>query len=139
MRETYQMVIRQEPTLELCGMAPNGAQALAEIPALLPDLSLVDISLPDMDGFELIRQLRQQGASLPFLIVSGHSAAHFADRLEEIGVLGFVDKGEAHIALVPTILSILDKIGGYPTEAVHAQRNLPPEQVQVSHPQGIDE
>jgi YesN/AraC family two-component response regulator len=108
MRETYQLFIEAEPNLELCGTASNGAEALAEIPHKQPDLVIVDISLPDTNGFDLVRSLHEQDPSLLILVVSGHPASHFADRLAETGIQGYIDKSTAHKTLIPMIMNILD-------------------------------
>jgi DNA-binding NarL/FixJ family response regulator len=109
MRESYQLFIESEPTLEFCGAAPNAAEARAEIPRQHPDLVIVDISLPDANGFELVRSLRQLDPLLSIVVVSGHPAEYFADRLAEAEIQGYVDKATAHINLIPTILGVLRK------------------------------
>jgi DNA-binding NarL/FixJ family response regulator len=108
MRETYRLFIEAEPKLMLCGTAANAAEALVEIPRQHPDLVIVDVSLPDTNGFDLVRLLHGQDPSLSILIVSGHQIGQFANQLAEIGALGYIDKGMAHTSLIPTILAILD-------------------------------
>ena len=56
-RNAYHRLIDRQADMSVCGMAASGAEALAQIPGLAPDLVLVDLSLPDMDGFALIEQL----------------------------------------------------------------------------------
>jgi YesN/AraC family two-component response regulator len=102
-------MIASEPDLALCGAATNAAEALVEIPRQQPDLVIVDISLPDTDGFDLIQSLHEQDPSLAILVVSGHPAGHFAGSLANAGVQGYVDKGAAHKNLIPTIRSILEQ------------------------------
>jgi DNA-binding NarL/FixJ family response regulator len=108
MRETYRLFFKATSELEICGMVATAAEALMEIPLKDPDLVIVDISLPDTDGIELTRQLRQRHPSLPILIVSGHEASAFADAAAEAGANGFVNKQHTYSTLIPTIRQILD-------------------------------
>jgi len=63
-------------------VAPNGFDALIEVGKAMPDLIVTDITMPHMDGVEMIRHLSGQGAARPpaIVAVSAHSAAH-VDRL----------------------------------------------------------
>lgn len=64
------------PGFEVCGVAHNGAQALAEIRRVVPDLVLLDIHLPDIGGLELLRRMREVVPELDVLVIS---AAREAD------------------------------------------------------------
>src|SRR5512147_2266556 len=48
------------PEVEVVGTALNGKEALEKVPTLMPDLAIVDLQMPVMDGFQLMRQLRRQ-------------------------------------------------------------------------------
>jgi DNA-binding NarL/FixJ family response regulator len=108
MRETYALLINTVADFEICGIVGTGAEALVEIPRQLPDLVIIDISLPDTNGIQLTQQLRACYPSLCILIVSGHQAEEFAGHVERAGAHGYVDKHQAYRMLVPAIREILD-------------------------------
>jgi len=62
--------LEEEPTLEVVGFASNGSLALARIPQLNPDVITLDIEMPEMDGLEMLRQLRQQYPNIRVVMFS---------------------------------------------------------------------
>lgn len=72
--------------------AANGAAALAMLPALQPQVVVTDICMPDMDGLELIHQVRNRGLDPYFLIVSGHSDFPYARKAIQYNVTDFLVK-----------------------------------------------
>lgn len=107
MRETYRLFIKATSELEICGIVATAAEALTEIPQQDPDLVIVDISLPDMNGVELTRQLHQRYPELPIIIVSGHEAGNFANAVAEAGARNYINKQAAYSDLIPAIHEIL--------------------------------
>ncbi len=106
-REAFTSLVDRETDMEVCGSAATAAIALAEIPALNPDMVLVDLSLPDMDGFALIQKLRTDQPDLVCLIVSGHPPRQYEEFARLAGAVGYLDKVDSHIHLIPMIRSIL--------------------------------
>jgi DNA-binding NarL/FixJ family response regulator len=79
---------------DVIGEAADGASALAECARLRPDLVLLDVQLPDTDGFGVARELAG-GADPPrVVLVSSRSESAYRRRLAEAPVLGFVTKSE---------------------------------------------
>src|SRR5215471_14742762 len=72
MREGLAQLIEHEADLCVCAQADNAAQALAAIATQPPDLAVVDISLPDKSGLELIKDLQSMHPQLPLLVISMH-------------------------------------------------------------------
>ena len=69
-REGIRLLVARDPQVEVVGECANGREALAAVPALVPDLLFLDVQMPEMDGFETIARLdRQLGAErLPAII-----------------------------------------------------------------------
>jgi DNA-binding NarL/FixJ family response regulator len=107
-QEAYARFIDREADLVVCGAAFRGLDALRDIPLAGPDLVLVDISLPDMDGLEVVRALRADHDRLPILVVSGREARRHAQRALEAGASGYVDKIDADLTLIGAIRAALD-------------------------------
>src|SRR5690349_9759515 len=73
-------LINQETDLEVCGEATDAHQALDMVGTLKPDIALVDISLKDLNGIELIKHLKSRHARLPMLVLSMHDETLYAER-----------------------------------------------------------
>lgn len=69
-RRLVTQAIEAEPGLEVAGVAANGRIALAKIPQLNPDVVTLDIEMPEMDGLETLRRLRQEWPRLPVIMFS---------------------------------------------------------------------
>jgi DNA-binding NarL/FixJ family response regulator len=86
------------------GEAADGEEALAKTVELDPDLVLLDIQLPDLDGFEVARRLEANGASPAIVLVSSRDAADYGDLISASGARGFVPKGELTGAALRALL-----------------------------------
>ena len=78
------------------GVAYTGAEARREVEELRPDVTLVDINLGGESGFDLARQLTEDGLEAPpkVVLISTHAEADFADLIAESPVVGFVAKSD---------------------------------------------
>lgn len=79
---------------EVVGEADDGASALEAVARLNPDIVLLDVQLPDMDGFEVSRRLCANGASPQIVLTSSRDASEFGDLVGGCGSRGFIPKGE---------------------------------------------
>jgi CheY-like chemotaxis protein len=85
--------INQIPDLHVCGMAATAREALAQIPTLAVDLVVVDVSLPDMDGIQLVSELHTRQPTLRCLMLSGHQERGYVQSALAAGACGYVAKG----------------------------------------------
>ncbi len=111
MRETFCELVGAEEDMEVCGVAASGEAALATFSDTAPDLLLVDLSLPDINGFEVIRRLHDDHPTLKALIVSGHPVRQYQELAKRGGAVGYIDKVDAYHVLVPTIREVLRDAG----------------------------
>jgi DNA-binding NarL/FixJ family response regulator len=79
---------------EVVGEAEDGASALEAVARLRPEVVLLDVQLPDMDGFEVSRRLYSNGASPMIVLTSSRDASEFGDLVGACGSRGFIPKGE---------------------------------------------
>jgi DNA-binding NarL/FixJ family response regulator len=84
----------QSEGFEVVGEAADGAAALAAVAALAPALVVLDIQLPDIDGFEVARRLLEGDPALPIVLVSSRDRGDYGSLIDESGVRGFVSKEE---------------------------------------------
>ena len=106
-RSAYVRMIQRQPDLEVCGEAENASQALELIPHTAPDLVLVDISLPGMNGIELLNQLKALHPDLPTLVISGHEEALYAQLALQAGAKGYLVKAGLAEVMISAIRHIL--------------------------------
>ncbi len=89
---------------EVVGVARDGETALTETLRLAPDVVLLDIRLPDIDGFEVATRLRDAGTPSTIILTSSRDASDFGPLIAESGADGFVSKldltGDAVLALI---------------------------------------
>ena len=118
MRKGLAMTIDNEVGFEVCGQAESAEDALNEILELKPDAAVIDISLPGMNGIELVKNILHQQPNLKILIVSRHDEELYAERALRAGAKGYLMKLEAVEVLISAIKQILngnlylsDKIG----------------------------
>jgi DNA-binding NarL/FixJ family response regulator len=74
--------------------ADDGASGVAAVETAKPDLALVDVQLPDIDGFEVTRQLIAAGYGSAIVLISSRDRSEFGSLVESSGATGFVPKDE---------------------------------------------
>ncbi len=93
LREGLQRLIEQQPGYQVCGEADTAAGAIDAIVRLMPDLVMTDISLPDKNGLELIKDLQVLSPGIPILVFSMHDEMLYAERAMRAGAKGYLMKG----------------------------------------------
>lgn len=105
-RELLSMLLVREPDFQVVGEASNGAEALALAEREEPDVLVLDIGLPDMDGVEVARTLRRSLPALKLLALSIHAERHFVQQMLKAGADGYVVKTSALDELVQAIRAV---------------------------------
>ncbi len=95
LRKGLSMLINQEPDLTVVGEADTAQKAFEVMDTVKPDLLIVDISLPGIDGIELIKMVRLRNKDLLSIVVSMHDESLFAERALRAGARGYIMKQEA--------------------------------------------
>lgn len=101
-------LIEQEDGLEVCGEAGSVAEALESIQKTGPDVALVDISLEDSNGLELIKLIDDLGLKIPTLVLSMHDESLYAEHALKAGASGYVMKQAASNTLIQAIEKVLE-------------------------------
>lgn len=94
-RESLANLIAQQPDMSICGEAEYSSTALAAIATLQPDVAVVDLSLGDGSGLDLIRDLRKLHPRVAVLVLSMHDESWYAERALRAGARGYVMKRAA--------------------------------------------
>jgi len=101
-------LINHEKDLVVCGQAEDAPQALKAIRTLKPHIVIVDISLKETNGVELIKDIKVQYPSLPVLALSMHDEFLYAERCLRAGAKGYIMKQQATEKVVTAIRKVLN-------------------------------
>jgi DNA-binding NarL/FixJ family response regulator len=100
-------LIEKEPDMTICGEAENGTEALTRIERVRPDVVLVDLSLENSSGLDLIQDLRLRWPKMPVLVLSMYDEMYYAERVLRAGAMGYVMKQEAPRKIIQAIRTVL--------------------------------
>jgi DNA-binding NarL/FixJ family response regulator len=106
-RERLADVVRGEADLEVCGEAEDVSSALELAERARPDLAIVDLSLKNSHGLDLIKDLRVRWPNIAVLVVSMHEESLHAERVLRAGALGYITKQEATKNILLAIRTVL--------------------------------
>jgi DNA-binding NarL/FixJ family response regulator len=106
-RERLAEVIHRETDLVVCGEAEERHQAMQGIRTTKPDLAIIDLTLKDSHGLDLIKDLRIADPEVLILVVSMHDDSLHAERVIRAGALGYITKQEATKNILQAIRTVL--------------------------------
>jgi len=101
-------IISRQPDLQVCGEASGMSAAMREIRQSPPDVLVIDISLQDGSGIELVKELKAQRQSIRVLVCSMHDEMLYAERALHAGAKGYINKAEAPEKLVEAIRAVAE-------------------------------
>jgi DNA-binding NarL/FixJ family response regulator len=101
-------MLSSEPDLQICAEADSAQAALAAVRDAQPQLAVVDLSLGNGTGLQLIRDLRVASPDVLLLVLSMHDEKLYAERVLRAGARGYIMKREAITGLVGAIRTVLD-------------------------------
>lgn len=105
-REGLVQLLRQQPDLTVVGTGTEGTQSLRDICTLLPDVAILDISMPGLNGIEITSELQQLGLPVAVVILSMHSSSEHVFRALQVGAKGYLQKESAGTEIVTAIRAV---------------------------------
>lgn len=120
-REGITRVVQNEIDIELVAEAANGKELLTLLQEQLPDIVIVDITMPGKSGLEVIKDIKEQYPELPVLVLSIHPPERFAVRALKAGAQGYLCKSSISEELVIAIRKIVNKKRRYISDEVAEQ------------------
>ena len=108
-RKGVRAILRSSADLEVCGEAINGEDAVAKAQELKPDLIILDITMPVLDGFAAAKEIRNCMSDVPILFYSMNDGKALMESAKAIGANGFVTKSEPAVVLLKAVGALSKK------------------------------
>lgn len=108
MRGALARLVREHDALELVGEAADGQHAMSMIDAVKPDLALLDVRMPRLDGLGVLRRLQAENSSVRVLLISGSNDAEIAHEAIARGAAGFLSKDSEEAEICEAILAVAE-------------------------------
>jgi two-component system invasion response regulator UvrY len=106
-RQGLKQILGDTPEMVVAGEATNGQEVLDKVRAETWDVVVLDISMPDRSGLDVLKQLRSERPKLPVLVLSMHSEDQYAVRVLKAGASGYLTKDSAPDELVKAIRKVV--------------------------------
>jgi len=102
-REGLRTLFQRYPRWTVCGEAKNGQEAVELVAELQPELVVLDLSMPEMNGIQAAAKIRQVSPATKIVMLSMHSSSYSAEEAFRAGVSAYVTKSEAGTELMRTV------------------------------------
>jgi DNA-binding NarL/FixJ family response regulator len=102
-RRMVRSTLQQYPHFEVCGEAQDGAAAVEEATKIKPDVVVLNVTMPVLNGFEAAREIQTQVPQPAIVILSTHADKQFVEEARKIGVRVYVSKSKIGEALVNAV------------------------------------
>ena len=106
-REFVLLTLAERPELEIIGEASDGPEAIQKAVELKPDLILLDLGLPTMNGLEVARRFRELVPESRIIFFSQESSVDLVEEARRMGAWGYVVKAKARSQLLPTVDAVI--------------------------------
>lgn len=105
-RQGIKLLLQSQPDMEISGEAADGEEALLKLKSLMPDLLVMDISMPKVNGLQLIEQVKRSGLGVRVVVLTAFSEAAYLRHLLSAGVAGYVLKQAAAEELIDALRAV---------------------------------
>ena len=106
LREALIILLSQQENIEVVGEAADGIEALKNIARIKPDIAIIDISLPKLNGIDLASRLKQEFPEIRIIILTMHKSEEFIAKALQAGVKGYILKDNALEELIQSIEAV---------------------------------
>lgn len=112
-RNGLRILLEPSQKIAVIGESADGATALSLAETLVPDLLILDIEMPGMNGIEVARRLRRAGRPVHILGLSSHDSNTYIEMLMQVGFDGYLTKDEAPDLLIQAIYDVFEGKTGW--------------------------
>jgi DNA-binding NarL/FixJ family response regulator len=114
-RRRVSSIIKSHANLEVCAEAADGIEAVEKAKKANPDLIVLDITMPGINGLDAARRIKEFAPDTPIVILTVHKSKQLIDEAQKIGVNGYVTKAEAGQNLLKAVDAVLQNQTFFPT------------------------
>jgi DNA-binding NarL/FixJ family response regulator len=107
-------ILSSRPDIQICGEASNGKEAVEKARELKPDLIILDVTMPVLDGINSAKEIRKFMPDVPILFFSMHNGVYLVHEAKLAGVQGFVSKTDARATLLDAVDALINKQTYFP-------------------------
>jgi len=108
-RKALFQLFTREADFEVCAQAENGREAIEKAKQFDPDLIVLDLSMPVMNGFEAARELKQLMPAVPFIMFSAFADKVAEEQARQLGISALISKSQNAVRLVSTARDLLNR------------------------------
>jgi DNA-binding NarL/FixJ family response regulator len=105
-RRGVRALLESQPGWEVCAEASTGRDAVEQVKALRPDIVVLDLSLPELNGLDATRQILKESPQTQVLVLTMHDSEELAQQVLQAGARGYVLKSDADQSLVAAVQSL---------------------------------
>lgn len=105
-REGIRSLLTRAPDIEVVGEAGDGEDAVAQVKTLVPDVVLMDISMPVMNGLDAAARMKESTPSARILILTVHESNQYVSQMLQVGAAGYVVKSVSSTELVSAVRAV---------------------------------
>jgi DNA-binding NarL/FixJ family response regulator len=120
----------------ICAEAHTGREAVEQATELTPEIAVLDITMPELNGIEAARQIRKASPNTEILILSVHYSDQLVRDVVEAGVRGYVEKSDSERDLVTAIEALINHEQFFPTRATELVLSLNSSSTRSDHSGG---
>lgn len=117
-------ILREEPDMQIIGTAGDGVTLLQQLPAAQPDVLLLDLNMPRLDGINALQRIGKEHPALKVLVLSNYDQPELVKEVQALGAKGYILKNSPRHTLLQTIRLIA--AGGTYFQSFHADFTPPP-------------
>src|ERR1700736_5288383 len=103
MRVGVRALLTKDSDFEVCGEAADGREAVALAEKLRPDIIIIDLSMPELNGLDVIRKIKRSAPETEFLVLIRHTPDELVHEIFEAGARSYLHKADAAKQLLPAV------------------------------------
>jgi two-component system nitrate/nitrite response regulator NarL len=107
-------ILSSRPNIQICGEASNGEEAIEKARELKPDLIILDVTMPVLDGINSAKEIRTFLPEVPILFFSMHDGVYLVHEAKMAGGQGFLNKTDARATLLDAVDALVNKQTYFP-------------------------
>src|SRR5215204_3974612 len=105
-RQGLRKVLEERPDWEVVAEAGDGREAVRQAEELKPDVAIIDVAMPLLNGIEATRQIARRSPSTRILVLSMHSDEAYVRQILEAGAIGYLLKDSADVDLIQAVTAV---------------------------------